>query len=178
MLRKIWNVAKTVFLILGLVFVLLLFAYAILARVPKSTTPVDVSLNMVKLDEKGNEIGTVPVTIKGRIEKYWFHEDQLDVIISPFESYTEFTPGNLNGLSGGVSDFHDLLYTPYHGKGPDGYEHFAIYFSKDMKYWAFVVDNWNGNEPYKIIGRYIASTNEGDSAEDIKEYFNGLLRLA
>ena len=63
MLRKIWNIAKGIFLVLGIVFILLLFLYAILSKLPKSTTDVDVSLNMVKLDELGNEIGTFPVTI-------------------------------------------------------------------------------------------------------------------
>ena len=177
MLRKIWNIAKGIFLVLGIVFILLLFLYAILSKLPKSTTAVDVSLDMVKLDELGNEIGTFPVTIKGEIKEYWFHEDQLDVIISPFESYTEFEPGNSNGLPGGVFDMHSMLHTVYHGKGPDGNEAFAVYFSKDLKYWAFVVTKYTEDNPFYSSARYVASTNSNDTVMDLKNYFDGLLKI-
>lgn len=169
------KIKKTILIIIscGLALLILLCAaYAFFVNVPIDRTPVDISLTVTKLDEKGQHIDIFPVTINGHVEKYLYQDDRLNVHIDPFDGYVDFHPHNLNNVDGGIFDFPGLRMTRYYATGSDGFEYFTIYFSEDHSRWAFVVEDYMFN----INGRYVASTNPDSISKDLMDYFGAFLR--
>ena len=48
-------------------------------------TLIDITLDAVKLDEDGNEIGTAQLHLTGRYVNYFILEDQLELSIDPID---------------------------------------------------------------------------------------------
>lgn len=153
-------------------FVLYGAAHAFFHNIPISKNPVDVSLTVTKLDAAGEPVDTFPITIRGNIEEYLFNGERLNVYIEPFDGYVDFLPHNLNNVDGGIFDLMGLHRTRYYATGSEGFEYFDVYFSADCNRWAFVVED----SMYNIKGRYVASADPDEALQDLKDYFDGLLR--
>lgn len=179
MLPKAARIVRALVFILLIVATIVFLLHVFFKHVPIAQTPVDVSLTAVKLDDMGNEIKTVPITIKGYINKHLFQEEQvMDVSISAFDGYTNFKMNNINDISGGVVDLsHGYYYTSYYASGSAGFEYFSIYFNEDFSRWAFVVNKYTEENPFFISSRYVATTNSSDTVSDLEKYFGGFLRI-
>lgn len=173
MLQKIKKIVRAVITGALALFILFCSASAFFQNVPIDRIPIDVSLTATKLDEKGEQIGTFPIIIKGEIEKYLLQEDRLNVYIEPFDGYVDFYPHNLNNVDGGIFDIGGLRMTRYYATGKNGFEYFAVYFSEDHNRWAFVVEDYM----FHINGRYVASADAAVPLQDLKDYFGGFLRI-
>lgn len=64
----------------------LLIVAAALYFIPK-TTPVDVTVDAVKMDKDGKELGTLQLHITGQYREYLFRQSQLDLKIDDFGNY-------------------------------------------------------------------------------------------
>lgn len=178
MFERIWDIFIRVIYFLLILFCILFLINMFFKHVPVEKIPVDVQLTAYKMDDNGNEIDTFPITITGHIKKYLFHDDRLDVYITPFDNYKDFLPHKLGDTPGGLFDLGGgCSYTIYHATGISGYEYFYIYFSEDLEKWAFVVEKYMYENPFYINNRYVASCNPNAPFEDVKNYFGGLLRL-
>ena len=177
MLPKAARIVKALVLILLIIAANLFIIYAFIREIPIQQTPINVSFNAVKLDDIGNEIKTVPITISGSLNKHLFQDEHiLDVNISDFDGYTNFQKHTLNDISGGALDFtNEIFYSIYFASGSDGLEYFSIYFNEDFSRWAFVVTQYTEENPFYISARYVASTDSNDTVMDLKEFFDGLL---
>ncbi len=69
--------------IISVVCVLLIAAG--LYFVPIKSTPIDITMEAVKSDSDGKELGTVPITVQGTITEYLFRNDRIEIEIEPFE---------------------------------------------------------------------------------------------
>ena len=182
MFMKIWDAVSKVFLVLCGVFALLFVLNLCLYHIPKCT-PTDVSLEVVKLNEYGEPVGTYPITIKGHLKEYLFRSDSLDVDISPFDGFESAEPvlQSNDRIYGAIRtwDRIDWRKTSYSvGKPNDEYfYYFEIFFSPDFKDWMIYSYglSFNDSENMQSIPRYyyVGSTEPQTSLEDLKEYFKG-----
>lgn len=69
--------------IISVVCVLLIAAG--LYFIPIKSTPIDITMDAVKSDSDGKELGTVPITVQGTITEYLFRNDRIEIEIEPFE---------------------------------------------------------------------------------------------
>lgn len=76
---------KKVLYILGAVFALILIVASCLYLIPTKSTPFDLTLDALKTDNDGNELGTVPITLRGTLTEYLFRDDRISIEISPIE---------------------------------------------------------------------------------------------
>ena len=179
-LQKALSIFKRAFVTLCGIFVILLILNLSLYNIPKYT-PVKVSLEAVKLDEYGNELGTFPITINGYLKEYLFRSDSLDVKISPLDGLTDFEPvEQLNDhVFGAIHDWKwsDWRSTFYTANGVGYFYHVDMYFDPNFDHWLFSPRGYlhSNFEQKKEKYYYIASTNEEYSLEDIKEYFKQIL---
>ncbi len=162
------------------IFVILLILNLCLYNISKNT-PIKVSMEAVKLDEYGNQVGTVPIAINGYLKEYLFRSDALDVNIAPFDGLTDFEPvEQLNDHVFGAihnwqwSDWRSTFYT---ANGVGYFYHVDMYFDQDFERWLFSPRGYlyTSMESKKEKYYYIASANEEDSLEDLKEYFKQIL---
>lgn len=177
MLLKILEIIIKIFY--GLIAVLLLLYLVHLGAkyIPIGKTPVDVSISAYKLDDEGNQIGTVPISISGHISNYLQQHSRIDANIAPFDGYTDFQENDLNGITGYVTRFGDRYFTTYYATKSSGFEYFDIYFSEDFSRWAFVVTRYTKEDPSYTCARYVGSTNSNDTVMDLIDDFGGLLRI-
>lgn len=98
--------------IISVVCVLLIAAG--LYFVPIKSTPIDITMEAVKSDSDENEIGTVPITVKGTVEKYLFRDDRVSLKIESFED---------------LYDIKQWDSRDYSGYGPDEYGFYWLYFN-------------------------------------------------
>ena len=91
-----------------------LIVAAALYFIPK-TTPIDVTVDAVKMDQAGNELGTVQLHIKGVYREYLFREPLMELEIDPFGNYMNIQGGGLHFLELPERDFDmgSMLLTAY-----------------------------------------------------------------
>ena len=75
---------KKTFIVSAVIATILVFLAGIY-YIPIKTTPIDMSFDAVKFDTDGNEYGTVPVTVKGKICEYLFRNSRITLEISEIE---------------------------------------------------------------------------------------------
>jgi hypothetical protein len=151
----------------------LVFVAASLYFVPK-VTPVQLVLDAVKVDDLGNELGTVQIVISGSKLDYLFQPSRIDVYIHPFDGIAAIGPSNVHinhtvipGLIRSLPH-RDFLFASYAGYDEGtGYGIFAyLGFSPDLKQWIFR-DNTNHVS-------YVASVDGLFSTKALITYFNGI----
>lgn len=177
MLRKILEIIIKIFYGLIAVLLLLYLVHLGVKYIPIDKTPVDVNMSAYKLDDEGNQIGTVPISISGHINDYWHQYSRIDANIAPFDGYADFQEDDLNNIPGCIVHYGDNYFTTYYACGSDGFESFYIYFNEDFSRWAFVVTKYTEDNPFYTSARYVASTNSNDTVMDLKNYFDGFLKI-
>lgn len=177
MLRKITEIAIKIFY--GLIAVVLLLGLVQLGvkYIPTDKTPIDVNMSAYKVDDEGNQISTVPISISGSLSDYGNQKSRIDADIAPFDGYTDFQEDDLNGITGYITRLGDRYFTTYYATKSSGFEYFDIYFSEDFSRWAFVVSRYTNEDPSYTCARYVGSTNSDDTVTDLVDYFGGFLRI-
>ena len=88
------------------------------------TTPVKKTLNAVKLDAEGNELGTVQIQLEGKKRDYLFRTDRFDVDITPFDNFQSFGEA-LNG-----KNVPDVIWKL---DGDISYVHYGLSYKDELR---------------------------------------------
>ncbi len=190
MYLKIRKIAKEAAFILVLVLVLLFLVNILLYFIPKSKTPIDITLNGDKVGAKDIPLSSIlsfiaepetlefdvkdiePITIKGYYIEYFFREPQLDISISSIDGFANFKPGKMNSGIGIVFDNDNSLRTTYIAERDGRPFTVNISFTEDFNNWLFAVHGWDAFDgECDTIGYYGASTTKDASAEYYEEVF-------
>ena len=169
MLDKILKVLR----ITALCIVAALIVAALLYFVPWST-PVDLTLNAVKLDENGNEIGTAEIHIKGHKLDDLFRDSRLDVDIEPFDvvENAQLVQGS-NG-SGSITTFNftDVpmmeLYFTCNDKQENDFTWLHLTFTEEMDCFVLRLLRDSGNM------YYVASSSGNYDTQGVIDYFKDI----
>ena len=141
--------------------------------------PIDGTLQMVKLDTDGNELGTFDVHFTGEHLVYLFDEDCILLTIDPFDGMKNIkTTDTVNDEDGRITRFgkeHGLEYcqlildagTTYAGRFE--FVFIRLYFTEEMDRIALAC-NSNGQE-----WTYVASISGQYTTEEIVDHFGGLI---
>lgn len=129
---------KPTFLIF--VSILLIIGICLFLFLPRST-PVSISVTMVKLDAEGKQIGTADFVMNGSQKDYLFKDSRLDVTFSDFEGLhlwnaTISGPEGITGkiyTEGELFDFCCYYPSAYRSETNSG-EFVTLAFSKDYDY--------------------------------------------
>lgn len=120
---------------------ILLITAACLYFIPTKSTPIDLTLDALKTDNDGNELGTVPITVRGTLTEYLFRDDRISIEISPIEDLYDIKPWETDAFNS-----TDIGQPNEHGYyslicsasstivGEDTY-HLIIYFQEDLSKW-------------------------------------------
>ena len=137
------------------------------------TTPVKKTLNAVKLDAEGNELGTVQIQLEGKKRDYLFRTDRFDVDITPFDNFQSFgevlneknVPDVIWKLDGEISYVRSGL--SYKDELRPTASSLILAFNRKMD--RFIL--FDMSEEF----RYVASTKEEITSQELLEYFSELL---
>lgn len=150
--------------LLILVSILLIIGICLFLFLPRST-PISISVTMVKLDAEGKELGTADFVMNGSQKDYLFKDSRLDVTFSDFEglSLSNTTVSEPEGIIGKIYTKEDLFDFYYYY--PNAYrpetnhgEFVTIAFSKDYDY--LLLENNSTNEYYYACVSGKATTQE------------------
>lgn len=155
--------------LLILVSILLVIGICLFLFLPRST-PISISVTMVKLDAEGNELGTADFVMTGSQKDYLFKDSRLDVTFSDFEGLRLWnaTVSEPEGIIGKIHTNEDLFdfcyyypsaYRPETNRG----EFVTIAFSKDYHY--LLLAN-NTTKEY-----YYACVSGTATTQELIEYF-------
>lgn len=89
-------------LIASIVVASVLVLLAAIYYIPVKVIPIDMSFDAVKSDNDGNEYGTVPVTVKGKICEYLFQNSRITLEISEIEDLYDI----------GINEYDSRLLEP------------------------------------------------------------------
>ncbi|MBE6976296.1 MAG: hypothetical protein E7439_03765 [Ruminococcaceae bacterium] len=129
-----------IILICAIAIVLLILAA--LYFIPK-TTPIDLTLDTLKTDMDGNELGSVSITLKGNRKEYLLQEDRLTLTIDDFDHLYDIRPwvtgdGDPPYFSLTQKDGDDYYYICYVANstitGEDSVFLYVV-FRKDLSKW-------------------------------------------
>ena len=190
---KIRKILKEAAFILVLAFVLLFLIYILLHFIPKSRTPIDITLKGSKIGLSGNPypsfssssisepvevgiVGDVLITIKGHYIEYFFDDPILDVEISSFDSLTNFRPADMSSGPGrldveSVNGF-DRMRTSYIADYKNRPILITVNFTADFQNWMLTAYGWDaftGNS--QRYGQYVASAEENSDLDYFAEVF-------
>ena len=146
-----------------------------LYHIPKKT-PINVTLEAIKIDEHGSEIGTVNISIQGNLKEYMSQDACLDVDISPFDGLGNIEPIVTlpSKLPGVISYTTPLKFGSviYSASLDEDKRALIIYFSTDFQYWLICSRSPDHNNG---MCYYAASTSVSDSLTELKDYFKGII---
>lgn len=132
---------KKVLYILGGALVLLLIVASCLYFIPTKSTAFDLTLDARKTDNNGNELGTVPITVRGTLTEYLFRDDRISIEISPIEDLYDVKPWDVdyfNSTDIGQPNEHGFYSLVCSASstivGEDSYL-LMIYFWEDLSNW-------------------------------------------
>ena len=139
-------------------------------------TPINVTLDAIKIDEHGSEIGTVSIVMQGNLKEYVFRDTCLNVDISSFDGLSDIQPVVVlpSKLTGVVSYTtpHKLGNVIYSANLGDSKRVLIIYFSIDFQYWLICSRSPDHNNG---MCYYLASTANSCSLTDLKDLFKGFI---
>ena len=178
-------VREAIFALAFLLFLLFLVA-TLLYFIPKSRTPIAITLNGDKIGVLSNpessdavsetiqfhvkDIG--PIEIKGHYVEHFFKEPQLDITISSIDGFVNFKPAKMNSGVGTVSDRGNRLGSVYIAEQDGRFYTVSISFTKNYNDWLFSVQGWDAfNDENNTHIYYGASTNTDTTAEYYEEVF-------
>ena len=162
---------KSIYSIIFLIVVLLGCIALALWTIPK-TSNISLSLDAVKLDESGKEIGTAKIEIQGSHLNYLFQEDRINLVIAPFDGLTNIrlitnhsdsaVPSTIGG---------DYLYLGFGiwGAPFEDMDLCSLYYTKDFECFSFKVPHPEGDV------YYVASASGDYTTQEIVKAFNGLV---
>ena len=147
---------KAVFIIATCLVCAMLIAVC-LYYVPTKSTPIDLTLNALKTDRDGNELGTVQITVSGTLTEYLFRDDRLSLQISPFEDLYDIElwgTDDSDSTNIGQPDAYGYYTFDCTASsteiGEDTYV-LVVYFREDLSKWEFFRSYWLGTN--KEFGR-------------------------
>ncbi len=154
--------------LLILASVLLIIGICLFLFLPHST-PVSVSVAMVKLDAEGNALGTVDFVMTGSQKDYLFRGGRLDVTFSDFEGLTLLNNGisHPDGMVGRIFNdpvcgFYYIVPSAYNPE-TNSLQGVALAFSEDYDYLLLANDT---TKEY-----YYACVSGKATAQELIEYF-------
>lgn len=158
-----------------IVFVVLLCLVLCALFVFPRTESVVLTLDTIKVDANGNELGSIQLKLDGSKYDYFFQPDQLIVSIAPFDGHINIEV--IDYVSGGQktkgqireSVLGDFFYVACGGwYTPNDDMFFAdLVFSPDLDCWLF---RDKSNELY-----YVASISGAKDLEELVSYFSKLI---
>lgn len=143
------------------------------------STPIDETLQMVKLDTDGNELGTFDVHFTGEYLDYLFDEDCVLLTIDPFDGIKNIkTTDTVNDEDGRITRFgkeYGLEYcqlildgdTTYAGRFE--FVFIRLYYTEEIDRIALTC--YSNNQEWT----YVASLSGQYTTEEIVDYFGGLI---
>lgn len=146
-----------------------------LYRIPQRT-PINVTLEAIKIDENGSEIGTVNISMQGNLEEYIFRDSCLNVEIAPFDGLSDIEPvvEAESRMSGPIiyDSSIQLNYVVYSADHEDNAISLIIFFSTDFERWLILSRPSFQNEGAVY---YLGSTSASDSIDDLKDFFAAII---
>lgn len=132
---------KKIMYILGGILIFFLFMAVCLYFIPIQSTPFDLTLDALKTDNDGNELGAVPITVRGTLTEYLFRDDRIKLEIEPFEDLYDIEPWETdiyNSTDIGQPDEHGYYSLLWQASstvvGEDSYL-LSIWFQEDLSRW-------------------------------------------
>ena len=158
-MKKTWTIS---------IAVIVAVVVAAVCLLPRSTW-INQTLNAVKLDADGNEIGTVTIHIEGVHLDFLFFPDRLQVSILPFDHLRSVTLSRYNGVKGGTfpdagGTYIKVWFSAWnlHAGAPCTGE---IGFSDDFDCWLI--------RDYTNSVSYVASVSSEYTTDELKTHFSG-----
>ena len=182
---------KSILIIVSIV--LLLIIAALLCIVPwdnwnpngsedgtTSQMPIDFTLNAIKLDAVGNEIGTAQIHIHGYRLPFIFPNERIVLTIDPFDDLYQIEDSEVNGEIGHIKYIGKEPNTPEFMRlsfiakstNAEGMVDCTLTFSPDMECFAFRCYPFGSDYEEAT---YIASVSGDYSTRELIEFFNGLV---
>lgn len=128
------------YLIIVGAFILAVIVSACLYLTPIKSIPIDITMDAVKSDSDENEIGTVPITVKGTVEKYLFRDDRVSLEIESFEDLYDITQWDSRDYSGYGPDEYGFYWLYFNASstvaGENSYM-VTVVFQEDLSSWEF-----------------------------------------
>lgn len=137
-------------------------------------TPIDVTLNAVKLDEDGNEIGTAKLHITGRYVNYFILEDQLELSIDPIDGLMHIKTMDKPGLPRSLGNQTGTEYWMHSMSAydPDANAGAFLDFFCTEEFDRFAIRLISGEQGNFW---YVTSVSGDYTAQEIIEYFSGIV---
>lgn len=138
-------------------------------------TPVDLTLNAVRMDHEGNVTGDAMIHVQGTRYDYLFQMPRLDVNITPFDGhydiYAATFTSDYGDVVGAVRSYEsdEYEFVTYAGMYEPKNDMFigTLGFSPDMDQWIFC------NKTYGVY--YVSSVSGEYTAAELAEYFHWLM---
>lgn len=187
--RKDFCMKKTVTIIVIIAVVLSLggiAVYAALSKNDSSPVSLDLTLNAIKVNDDGENLGTVQIKLTASGNRNPQPHDPMTVEIEPFDGYDWIQFANTYG---GLRDENGIVQGTYvqyapakaYMEDPDAFYVMPIslkYYTMAYNYLGFTPDyqRWIIRDIESGVS-YLASTNENDTLEDLLEQFDHLRRV-
>ena len=135
-------------------------------------TKVDLTLNAIKLDSEGEEVGSQQIIMEGQKLDYLFKDARMNLSFTPFDGFVWIKPTEVQpaGTTGNIWHAleNDILYVRYYGCDRAANIHLLILgFSPDLDRWILLDHTDNVC--------YVASVNADHTVQELKEYFKILI---
>lgn len=173
-MRRFSNLSKTTRIIILSTALLLLIA-ALLYFVPWST-PIDETLTFVKLNHKGEIIGTYETRMQGKKLNYLFQDDRMLLSFEPFDDLKDIEPIHYSNQKDGVIDCFDIpelgrqwLTLNYGGSNVTNNNEvrLSMFFCEDFDRFAIICHASSFTDV-----AYITSIKGDYTTEELMEYFD------
>lgn len=172
-MRRFSNLSKTKRIVI-LCTALLLLITALLYFVPWST-PIDETLTFVKLNYKGEIIGTYETRMQGKKLNYLFQDDRMLLSFEPFDDLKDIEPIRFDNQKDGVIDRFSIpngrawLCLDYEGFNTTNNNEvwLSMFFCEDFDRFAIICHASNFTDV-----AYITSIKGDYTTEELMEYFD------
>ena len=172
-MRRFSNLSKTKRIVI-LCTALLLLITALLYFVPWST-PIDETLTFVKLNYKGEIIGTYETRMQGKKLNYLFQDDRLLLSFEPFDDLKDIEPIRFDNQKDGVIDRFSIpngrawLCLDYEGFNTTNNNEvwLSMFFCEDFDRFAIICHASSFTDV-----AYITSIKGDYTTEELMEYFD------
>ena len=146
---------------------------ALLYCFPRQTL-IDVTLNAVKLDEDGNEIGTAKLHITGRYVNYFILEDQLELSIDPIDGLMHIETTDKSGLPRSLGNQTGTEYWMHsmgaYDSDANGMTFVGFFCTEEFDRLAIRMSNAKQGDFW-----YVTSVSGDYTVQEIIEYFGGIV---
>ena len=166
---------KRLIYILGLLATVSGIVVIWLYHIPQKT-PVNVTLEVIKFDEHGSEIGIENISIQGNAEAYILRGEYLNVNIANFDGVSNIkTAVDVESRMPGLicdSISPQYNYVGYSAMQAEQAISLTVFFSKNYERWLIL-----SRPAFRDEGAvyYLGSTSASDSVDDLKAFFAGII---